>query len=197
MIRLFVIEQHRQRRANVGFGVPAFEEREVKEDVGPLLVTNARGTFVPTKVSSRGVARYGFSHCPIERESGLVAELHRVLTETSLRQGWSNRCSSVPEAVDRLRTGGVIPRSLVISDSLLPSICGPDYDLASVRRLMAAQGFVTMVDGMQVLLGDLPEGAALVAAAPAGVGYYTRIGDHLGVLVQRVNRALMVVNRVA
>jgi hypothetical protein len=197
MIRLFVIERERPRMGNVGFETPIFEEREVKGEVAPLLVTNARGTFVPTRISQRGVARYAFSHCPIEQESRLVGELHRVLTETSLRQGWSNRCSSVSEAVDRLRTGGVIPRSLVISDSLLPSICGPDYDLASVRRLMAAQGFVTMVDGMQVILGDLPEGAALVAAAPAGVGYYKRIGDHLGVLVQRVNRALMVVNRVA
>ena len=69
---------------------------------------------------------------------------------------------------------------------------GPDFDLGAARRAMAVQGYVTVVDGMQVLLSALSEGSALVAG-PAALGTYTRVGDHLGLLLQRVHRAVMVV----
>jgi hypothetical protein len=85
------------------------------------------------------------------------------------------------------------PKSLVVSESQLTETLGSDFDLNSARRAMVFQGYVTMVDGMQLLLSDLAEGLALVAGPPSTVGIYTRVGDHLGLLLQQVDRAIMVV----
>ena len=85
------------------------------------------------------------------------------------------------------------PKSLVVSEKQIAGFLGPDFDLEAARRAMSTQGFVTVVDGMQVLLSSLPEGFALVAGSPSALGIYTRVGDHLGLLLQRVDRVVMVV----
>lgn len=193
--RILLTDRRRQRQAAVGagFSVPAMGEIKASEDVVPLLASNMRQTFVPTRRSVEGFARYGFSPCPVEEEPRVLSELYRVLLELSTREGWANRCSGLPQAIERLRSAGLEPRSMVIPVQTLRDVCGPDQDLEAAQRSMAIKGHVAVVDGIQVLLSNLPQGAALVCAAPEVVGLYTRVGDHLGVLVQRVNRAIMVV----
>jgi hypothetical protein len=190
---IFTTERRRQRQAAVGFSVPAMGEVRVPEDAMPLLASNMRGTFLPTRRSGAGIGRYGFSPCRVEEEPLALSALYQALTELSTREGWANRCSDLTQAIERLRSSGFEPRSMVIPEQTLRDVCGPDCDLEAARRSMAVQGHVAVVDGIRVLLSNLPGGAALVCAAPEVVGLYTRVGDHLGVLVQRVDRAIMVV----
>ncbi len=192
--RMLRTERHRQRAApRGGFSTPGLCSVNVGEDAMPLLATNMRGRFLPTRPSAEGLARFGFSEVPIGQEGPLLSELHRTLTELSRTNGWGNRCSDVAEALTRLQAQGTEPKSLVISEAQLAGILGKDSDLEVARRAMATQGYVTMVGGMQLLLSDLPDGSALVAGSPASLGVYMRVGDHLGMLLQRVNRSIMVV----
>jgi len=200
--RLFVPERRNMRtpeklQASIRSGVsarPALNELEVPEDVEPLIVTNAARQFVPTRRSvTRGVARYGFSEVPVEEEEQLVIELYMSLLDYSLRNRWGNRCNSVTEAVARLRRSELEPALLVVPESVLPDICGPDFDPTWAAQMMKAQGYVATVDNMQVMTADLPAGAALVSTHPESSGLYTRVGDYLGIMIQRADRAFMVV----
>lgn len=199
LARMLLTERHRQRAATMGgFASPAIQERKIEEGAMPLLVTNARGGFVEfPRLTREGCARYGFSLIPVSQEDVLLGVLYRAVSELSTRHGWLNRCRGVPEAVDRLRSAGLEPRSLIIPESMLPVVMDPGYDLTAVRRLATLRGFVGVVDGMQVMLSNLPEGAAIVAAGAPHVGIYTRVGDHLGLLLQRVNRIMVIARDLA
>jgi hypothetical protein len=200
--RLFVPERRNMRmpeklQASIRSGVssrPALNELEVPDDVEPLLSTNAARQFVQTRRSSvRGTARYGFSEVPVDEEEQLVIELYMSLLDFSLKNQWGNRCNSVTEAVTRLRGLGLEPALLVVPESVLPDICGPDFDPKWASQMMKAQGYVATVDDMQVMTADLPPGAALVSTHPEFAGLYTRVGDYLGLMIQRADRAIMVV----
>ena len=195
--RMLKTERHRQRGAARGFSTPSLCTVSVKADAEPLLATNMRGTFLATRRGSGGEARFGFSYCPVGQEGPLLNELHRVLWDTSLREKWANRCSAVAEAVEKLRTQGIEAATLVVSERQLSNVLGSDFHPDAARSAMAMQGFVAVVDGMQVLLSDLPDGSAFVTGHPTGTGVYTRVGDHIGMLFQRVDRAIMVVRGVA
>lgn len=192
--RLLRPERRHQRAApRGGFSTPGLCLTAVSAECMPLLATNMRGRFLPTRRNTHGEAPFGFSYCPLGEEGNLLNELHRTLFDLSGKSNWGNRCSAVSEAVNRLRSSGMEPKSLVVSESQLTETLGSDFDLNSARRAMVFQGYVTMVDGMQLLLSDLAEGLALVAGPPSTVGIYTRVGDHLGLLLQQVDRAIMVV----
>jgi hypothetical protein len=192
--RILQTERLRQRAAQRGgFSTPGLCFMAVEPEAAPLLASNMRGKFQLTRRNAEGMAPLGFSECPVGQEGPILNELHRTIWDLSVRENWSNRCTAVAEAVDRLRASGVEPKSLVVSENQVAGLLGPDFDFDAARRSMAVQGFVTMVDGMQLLLSDLPDGCALVAGPPAAVGIYMRVGDHLGMLFQRVNRVLMVV----
>ena len=192
--RMLATDRFRQRAApRGGFSTPGMCFTDVPAEAMPLLATNMRGQFLPTRRNVEGLAPFGFTHCPVGQEGALLNELHRTIWGMSERANWENRCRAVPEAVDRLQASGVEPKSLVVSESQVSTIMGPGFDLDAARRAMGLQGFVTVVNGMQLLLSDLTGDQAFVAGAPASVGIYTRVGDHLGLLLQRVNRVIMVV----
>jgi hypothetical protein len=192
--RMLQPERFRQRAASRGgFSTPGLCFASVSEDSLPLLASNMRGSFRLTRRNAEGLAPFGFSAAPVGQEDDLLNELFRVLEETSAREGWSNRCSGVPEALDRMQSLGLEPKSVVVSESLVAEMLGPGFDLEGARRTMATQGFLTAINGMQVLLSNLPKGSALVTGPPSMVGVYTRVGDHVGLLLQRVNRSVMVV----
>lgn len=187
--RIFVTERHRQRAAPTGPALPAMQEVQVAADSGPYLATNMRNTFLAVRRGSEGVARYGFSSCTVEGEDDLLSEFYQVLESISVQQDWDNRCTSVEAAIQKMAA----PKTVVVPGSFLGEVCGEDVDLGLAQQRMSLQGYVAMVNGMQVLLADLPEGTALVVAAPATAGTYTRVGDHVGILAQRVDSAFMVV----
>jgi hypothetical protein len=189
--RMLVAVRIKQRAANTGFATPALEERPVSKEDGPFLVTNMRGSFLPTRLSSAGTVRFGFSPVPLTADDKLLVTLHRTISA----QFPEKRCTSIEEATTRLLAQGLEARTLVLPESWLPEICGPDLDVTAARETMAKQGYVTKIDDLQVLVADLPPEMAFVAAAPALVGVYTRIADFLGVLIFRADRAIVAVTR--
>lgn len=190
--RLLRTERVRQRAARQGgFSLPAMNEVSLSGGAAPLLATNMKGSFLPTRPSKDGVARYGFSHVPVECDDILLRVLHGTLWELSTQQGWSNRCKTVVEALHRLSGFGLEPKTIIVGPQRLAEVT--DVPLKEAWEAMQANKEVAKVDEAVVLLADLPEGAALVGTAPPLVGLYTRTGDHLGVLLQRVHQTLVVI----
>ena len=189
-----VLETERIRRqasvTGAGFAVPALYQYPAKPDEGPFLVTNARGSFLLGR-SKYDIIRLAFSECPLGGESRLFSELHRVLWGISVQRQWSNRCSSIAQAVAQMRESGLEPRAIVVSPSFLEDTCGTPLTLEEAEEMMLAQGHVAESDGVKVLAAGLPEGAAFVATASVGV--YFRIDQHLGVLIRRADRSLVLV----
>lgn len=190
--RLLATERVRQRAARQGgFSIPALGERAADPTDGPFFVTNMRGMFLQTRPSREGIVRYGFSPVLVGQDDALLVELHRVL---SSRPTWPSRCTSVQEAIQRLQQNGMEPHTIIASPNLLTEITpGLDVSLDEAWAAMRARSEVAVVSGVTVLLADLPGRAGFVAAMPALVGSYVRTGEHLGVVVQRADQALMVV----
>ncbi len=178
---LLHVERHRQRitrsAMSAGFATPALGEIELStNDEPPMLATNMRRTFLLTRKSREGIARYGFSPCTTEDESVLVTELARVLWEMSEPYGWEIRCNAVASAVEAFRGRGLEPRTLVVSSALARGVLA--------QEAPPPEGLAGVVDKMQVLVTNLPENVALVALAPAKTGYCVRVGDTVGALVR-------------
>lgn len=156
--------------------MPAMEERQVPENVEPLLVTNMRGAFLQGRRGSQGVARYGFFHCPPSEEHLVLERLYSTVLTLALSASWANVFGSISEALEAMRASLVSPKTVV-----LPA----DHELS--------EGETVSFQGLQVVVGPFPQGCALVASSPAALGVYTRVGDHLGLQVYNVPRTLMVV----
>ena len=173
LAHIFVTERHRPRAGQVGFSVPAFSEIDVGEDnIEPLLATNMRGTFLRTRVSLHRRARFGFSECGLAQEGALLRDFHRVLVETAAHEHWDNVVSSIPEALERMQGFGTAPKLVLLPES------SSDFEPPP---------------GVLPLLIGLSHGTALVVAAPNLAGLHTRIGDHVGILAQRVNMTFVAV----
>lgn len=183
-------ERYRQRAApDGGFSVPMMMERDVTARQTPLLVTNTRGSFVYSPRARDGKGRYAFFLCPIADEAKLLPLLYTQLETLGRTPGWPAPATSVSEAVGRLRK----PTSIILSQSLIQSICGDGFTPEQVSTLMSIQGHVAIVDGMQVLAGDLPRDSALVTVEPADLGVYTRVGDYLGLQLFDVRQTIVMV----
>lgn len=164
-------------------------EREIEPKQDPLLVTNTRGSFVLSRRTKEGQGRYAFFECGLEEEKNLLPSLYATLLTLTKTPGWPALSRTVGEAALRI----VEPYSIVISESLIPSICGEGFTSEQVDVLMKAQGHVAVVNGMQVLAGNLPPGAALVTSNPKSLGVYTRVGDYLGLQLHDPRRTIAVV----
>lgn len=169
LAHIFVPERHRQRAAQVGFSTPALSEVVVNPSAEPLLATNMKLAFLRTRVSAVGYARFGFSECEVAQEQELLFAFYRALVTAAGQENWRNVAPNVPEALERMRGFGVAPQ-LVVSSR-------PDEVSEDV-----------------VTLGvDFPDGAALVVGPSERAGLYTRVGDHVGVLAQRVSTTFVAV----
>jgi len=174
---LLVTERLRQRAASRGgFSIPAMEERDVPENVEPILSTNMRGDFLMVKRGTLGNARYAFFKCPPALEGAVVTRLFETLGNLASVSGWSNVFGTVLEAVDAMRLTPFAPKTIVIPT--------PDE---------LPEGVATSIQGLQVVTAPLPQGCGLVATQPTSLGVYTRVGDHLGLQLYNVSRTLMVV----
>jgi hypothetical protein len=166
------------------FEVPLLGEVQLGSMQEPLLATNARGGFVPTRMSRTGSARYGFSVCPVEEESSFIPSLFVALA----RMPAVTRCSDVRMAVAHLRGFGSEARVIVVSSMDAADILGRD---------VSGEGFVGDSNGMMVVVANLPRGSAMVAVGPEHLGSYTRVGSYLGMLFHRVDRNVVVVDALA
>jgi hypothetical protein len=97
---------------------------------------------------------------------------------------------SVPthaEAVARVNAQGIPVRSILIAEDDCTAMfekLNITVTLDDARKNMTAQGYVTMVEDVQILLAPLRAGWGLVSVVPSLAGEYFRTGDYLGVLVK-------------
>lgn len=158
----------------------------------PLVVTNAMGWLVVTRVSrTNSLGRYGFFECPTTAEQNLMPRIFSDLWGLSRNLGWKNRCSSLSEATGKMR---LPPRSVVVPYSLVEQASGEALSREDCDRLMTTQGYIADKNGQQILVANLEDGQALLAATPALVGVYTRIDDWLGLLLKQVDQTLFLVD---
>jgi len=184
--RLFEVERiHKRAAPQGGFSVPVMQERAATPAIEPVLVTNTRGAWVQTRTFAPGNVRCGIFSCLIDEETAVFQSLLRTIQD----RGWDNRCTSVPEALEKMRAAGIKPRSIVIPEEDLPQT---GVDLKTAEYLMRFQGYVSVVDGVQTLVGPVPAKQRLVVAADAGV--YLRSDDYIGVMVFKANRSFSVVS---
>jgi hypothetical protein len=177
----------------VGFAVPALYEFPAEAVTAPFLVSNSRGSFVLGARSRDGYVRLAFFECPLEDEGPVLTELHRVLWRISVQHGWPNRCTSVAQAIARMKALALEPKAIVVSPSFLEDACGEPVTLDDAGKLMMAQGYVAESDGVKVLAADLPPGSAILAATRAVVGVYVRVDDKLGLMVRKADQSLVLV----
>lgn len=163
--------------SSVGYATPALGEIHLVNVPEPaLLATNMRGTFLLTRKTPEGIARYGFSTCEVADEPVIITELARVLWELSAEHDWDIRCRGVPEAVESFRAKGLEARTVVVSSQLARAVLGQDA--------LPPEGLAGTVGRMQVVVTGLPEDVALVALAPENAGVCIRTGDNVGMLVR-------------
>jgi hypothetical protein len=194
--RLFAPERHRRRiTAHGDFAQPLLLEQGADAEQEPLLATNLQGQLVEVKRSEkRHVVRMGFFPCEPSEEAEYLPHLFKSLWQLSVARGWGNRCEKLSQAASVLGAGGFEPRHLVIPPALLEEACGADLSLENAEELMRAQGYVTEVDDLKVLVGNLP--GAILAAAPMLVGVYARSDNYLSLLVRSADRSLVLVRNV-
>lgn len=193
-----VPERFRRKSArDGGFALPAFLERIVEPSDGPFLVSSSRRTFLQPGVSQAKMLRFGFSPCPPDEEHYLLSELFRCWWRLSEELGWTNRCRSLAQAKQRMESYGLLPRTVIVPFVTLKDVCGQDLSLEDARKLVIAQGCVAEVEGLRVLFSDLPPGQMLLGTAPPLVGVCTRVDDHVGLMLQQVDRAVVLIHELA
>jgi hypothetical protein len=168
------------------FAAPLLGEVQLPKGQDPLYATNARGGFAVTRMSQTGAARFGFSLCPIDDELQLFRRFFDFIAAEARSP---IRCKGVQVAVDRLRGNGLEAKALVVSAFDATEMLG--------KSDVSLEGPAGMVNGMTVLVADLPKGTAILTVAATRLGVYTRVGDHLGLLFQRVDQNVVVVDDVA
>lgn len=194
--RLLRTERFPRRATTSGdFARPGLFERTAPEHGAPFVASNARGGFVPVRASkATGNVRSGFSEVELDEEERLFAELYRALWSFSAEHRWDNRCTSIAEAVARMSGFGLVPKHLAVPLSLLADACQREVPAGEAEKLMQVQGFIAEVNDIRVLLAaDLPPSAAVLTTVPDLVGAYTRVDDHLSILLYQANRAMVLV----
>lgn len=170
--QLFITERHRPRAGAVGHSVPLASEIDVDDrSIEPVVVSTTRGTFLESRVSRHGYLRFGFSECRVDLEGKLVLELHGLLVELSKQHRWGSISPTPESAVQHMLANGEKPFHLA---------AGPWLE-------------VDEVGGARVLDVGMPQGVALLVTSPVDAGLYTRIGDYVGLVAYRVNRAFVAV----
>jgi hypothetical protein len=195
--RILVTERVRRRMARSGdFAVPVVQEREGVPKDGPYVATGTRGQLILTRPSRDNLVRFGFFEVPLEEEDAFFSKALTLLWDLSVEHDWGNRCDSVPNGLARMVQCGYEPKSVVLPFQLLKYACGSEITLEEAEKLMRYQGYVAEIDEVKYLVADINSGKAIIMAAPPLVGYYTRADNHIGVLLQRADRALMLVRYV-
>ncbi len=158
--------------ARLGFSVPLMVELPLDRPASPYLVTSSDGKFLVGTPGKDGVARVGVTESPLGQEDGILLNLVAALPI---------RFGTVDEAIVGMNTRGFPVRSIVLGED---EVAAQGVPLEEARVRMATQGFVTVVDDVQILLTSALKGCKLVATLPALSGFYLRMGDYLGVLVR-------------
>jgi hypothetical protein len=179
---LLVTERIRPRGSSgAGFAMPAMSERGVPEGLDPILVTNARRSFVVTRRNKEGVARFGLSPCTLEEEPLVLSALVGQVQSLSKVYGWSNTFDSVGSAVEAMSASRFKPKNLILPRGV-------------IHRFTNSDGTqLGRVEGLQLLSSDLPSKIAILTSDAPDLGVYVRVGDYIGLQFYNVDKTLMVI----
>ncbi len=185
--RMLTTQRYRPKAANVGHATPMLHEVTLGAETLPLMVTNARMQFVPTKLSQQSIARAGFSEVPIDKEPELFEQLLTALFRhyhqgQPLAQGLAAACK-------KLQAAKMLPATVVASVTSVAKRSGLAEE--EVRKLQELQGYVVQQGSTQMLALDLPDRMLVVLASPPELGIQVRVGDHVAVMIHRANAAVV------
>ena len=155
----------------------------IPKDAAPVVVSDMRGNFLYQKKPFFGEARCGMFQCAPHSETIVVGTLFQRLLELNSEFGWPKIYPSIKVAL-----GGLPAKSVVVSSSYLQGSGVSEEEAVDVMR---RNGHIAVVKNVQVLLGNIPDGCALLATDDAG--YCIRRGNFLGVILQGVDRNIAVV----
>ena len=192
--RILVAERMRHKAS---FAPPIANRRASTMEEGPWFVTNTKGAVVLTHLQKDAGEEFvlqAFVDCPIDEEDPVVSRLYATMWATSKRLGWNNRCSSLSGSVQRMLGLGYDAKFLIVPYADLKGVCGSDLSEEEAERLTLVNGCVAEVQEVKILISNgLPEGAAILTATPSLTGHYLRSYDHLSIMVNRANRAILLV----
>lgn len=190
--KILTVDRHRRRSTAGGLSNALFHTRTVVLDEAPFVVTSSKG-FVQTRRRDEGEIWSGFLECPLEEETLLLKLLFRQLWTISANAGWSNRCSSLADAMDLAALFGFKPFGIVVPISDLKEVSGEALSLEEAEKLMRYRGFVAKTGDVHIFVGDLDVGTAIVTSEPEQLGSYLRTDDSLSVMLFRADRRLILV----
>lgn len=194
--RTLLVERHRRKMGNeLGTFVPPVAAKfPSSEEEGPWVTTLSTGRFIPTRRDKNGDVAHALFECPPEDEDTVLTNLYQALRGLAVKHGWPTLCASVGEALSRMASFGLEPKTLVVPYSSLKSIAGTELTEEEADKVSLSKGCVVEVDGVKVLSARkaLPDGTALVMASNVFVGRYTRIYDHVGITILRANTSVLI-----
>lgn len=193
-----VLTAERQRRRMGAHGLfvpPVARTYPAVEEEGPWITSLSTGRFTMTGPNKDGEIGQALHERLPEEEGAWLGELFRSLWAISTRLNWTNRCTSLEEAVKRMVSLGFEPKSLVVPFSTISSVVGSDLTEDEADRVTMGKGCVAEVDEVRVFSArdSIPAGSGILLAASPLVGFYTRVHDHVGATVIRADRAVVLV----
>lgn len=197
--RLFVTERLRKQVSKSsrvgGFATPLLEEQPVSVEELPILVSNTQGEFVKVaKRSASGHARFAFSEVAVDEEDRILRNLYTSLWTLSVENQWGNRHATLQAAIEKM---GTTPKIAIIPMLSLMAMFGTELSESDVNMLTLAQGYVSKLGEVHILVADIAPGTGLVLPHPQFVGYYTRVDDRLGILVKNLRQIALVNHELA
>ncbi len=194
--RLLSVDLHRPKMVDVGvFTSPVAIKFPSGPEEGPWVTSLSTGKFTRTRPNKEGDVGQAFVLVPPDQEDSLLGELFQTLWRVSSMEGWTNRCSSIGEAVQRMLAFGLQPKTLTVPFATLREIVGTELTEEDADRLTLAKGFVTEVSGIQVISARqaIGKNTAILSTARPLVGHYTRVREHVGVTILQADRSLVLV----
>lgn len=191
--RLLSVDRQRKR---AGLTAPVVVKFPSSNEEGPWLTTLSTGQFVATRPNQSGDVGQAFVECEPGEEGPVLQNLYQRLLGLSTTEGWGNCCKTVPEAIAKMSSYGLMPKTLVIPFRDLKAVVGTDLSEEEASRVTLVKGFVAEVKGLRILVDydALPEGSAILTTVPTLVGHYTRIYDRMGATIFRANRSVVLVS---
>jgi hypothetical protein len=188
--RILFTERVQRHRGAIYF----MKEESVSATDVPFVVSTTSGSFVlVNKRTKDGTVRYALSTVQLEVEDLMVRRLFDNLLAMSVSGAWMNRSSSVSGAVDRMSATGFPARSVVLPRTSISEACSEKLSDEDISKRMDLQGYVVKIGTIQIVVGDLPDGCAMVATSPVLTGQYTRVYDSVGLFIRNADKSIYLV----
>lgn len=182
--RFLVTDRIRPRYAKGGIGMarPILLEHSFDNPPSSLLATNLCGDFVPTKLSSSGIARFAFFECTVRGETAVLRRLFKQI---------STRKRDVESAKKYMSDLGRTPSKLLVPSDLMDDF-QDGYSDEEIRYLTASGKGVAKVYDLPAIVADIK--SPVVISEPSSAGIYVRSGDYLGLLICNIESSFVVVD---